>query len=169
MPLLYVRGNHDRGGGWVEGKMRIPRPIDEHAQNLLGVRICGLSWPGGRSRRAIRDDQGAWGQSVSFWLRTLRQGPQIIVSHVPPLGIGDTPEDYYHRGFAGYRWLLKQRKPVLWLHGHTSLAATPEWKIKAGNSLVVNVTGGVLIELGATQTGTATIGSGADERGTETS
>ncbi len=166
--MLYVRGNHDRGGGWLEGTIRIPQPIDDHAQDLLGLCVAGLSWPDGRARQAIRSDQAAWGQSVSFWSRTFRRAPQIIVSHVPPLGIGDTPEDYYHRGFAGYRWLLYQRKPVLWLHGHTSLAASPEWKLRAGNSLVVNVTGGVLIELGAGPKGGATIESSTDEAATET-
>ena len=35
-----------------------------------------------------------------------RQRPLIVLSHVPPRGLGDTPEDYYHRGFAGLRMAL---------------------------------------------------------------
>jgi hypothetical protein len=71
----------------------------------------------------------------------------IVLSHVPPLGAGDAPTDPYHRGFKGYRWLLDRLEPTLWLHGHTPLAATAEWKVQVGLTVVVNVTGAVLIDL----------------------
>jgi hypothetical protein len=41
---------------------------------------------------------------------------------------------------------------MLWLHGHTSLAANPEWRVKWGATTLVNVTGAVLVELGVDQT-----------------
>jgi hypothetical protein len=66
---------------------------------------------------------------------------------VPPLRAGDTPTDPYHRGFAGYRLLLDRLAPPLWLHGHTALAAGTTWKVQAGRTTLVNVTGSVLIEL----------------------
>jgi hypothetical protein len=66
---------------------------------------------------------------------------------VPPLGAGDASTDPYHRGFKGYRWLLERLEPTLWLHGHTPLAATEEWKVEVGPTTVVNVTGAVLIDL----------------------
>jgi hypothetical protein len=66
---------------------------------------------------------------------------------VPPLGWGDVPTDAYHRGFKGYLWLLQRLEPVLWLHGHTPLAATRDWQVQVGPTTIVNVTGAVLIEL----------------------
>lgn len=167
-PLLYIRGNHDRGGNWMAGKNRLPMPIGERPQGLLGLRIAGLSWPGDSEGRAVRNDYAAWRQAISFYLRTYRRPPQIIVSHAPPLGVGDTPEDHYHRGFAGYRWLLQRLKPILWLHGHTSLAAAKDWRVKSRDSLIVNVTGGILIELEGAPWGGATIDSEVDEYPMET-
>ena len=38
-------------------------------------------------------------------------------------------------------------KPILWLHGHTSLAATDCWHVRWGGTTLVNVTGAVLLEL----------------------
>ena len=83
-------------------------------------------------------------------LATRRLGhlePLIVLSHVPPLGVGDVLTDAYHRGFKGYRWLLERLEPTLWLHGHTPLAATSEWKLLTGGTTVVNVTGAVVIDL----------------------
>jgi Icc-related predicted phosphoesterase len=71
----------------------------------------------------------------------------IVLSHVPPLGVGDVSTDPYHRGFRSYRWLLDRVEPVLWLHGHTPLAATREWKVQVGRTTIVNVTGAVIIDL----------------------
>ena len=78
-----------------------------------------------------------------------RQHPDIILSHVPPRGLGDTPEDDYHRGFSGYHWLCRALSPRLWLHGHTTTASVDHWRTSWGETQLVNVTGGVLIEIGA--------------------
>ena len=80
-------------------------------------------------------------------MRVRGRRPDIIVSHAPPLGLGDTPEDHYHRGFAAYRWLLERLKPPLWVHGHTALAATDHWWVKHGQTTIVNVTGAVVLEV----------------------
>ena len=79
--------------------------------------------------------------------RRPRQRPLIVLSHVPPRGLGDTPEDYYHRGFAAYEWLCRRLHPTLWLHGHTSLAAARDWRVTWGDTTLVNVTGAVVVEL----------------------
>ena len=62
-----------------------------------------------------------------------------------PLGAGDAP-DPFHRGCRAYRWLLEPTRPVLWLHGHTPLASVP-WRVTCGTTMLVNVTGAVLVEL----------------------
>jgi hypothetical protein len=173
VPLLYVRGNHDRGGGWDEGRDHLPEPIDGSWHDLAGLTVAGLSWPLDRRDRAVHDEGLAWRQVASCYLKFRSRRPDIIVSHVPPLGLGDTPDDHYHRGFAAYRWLLEKLKPALWIHGHTNAAAVDEWSVVAGPTTVTNVTRAVLIEVApsalaraASQTPSATIEELASTGGT---
>jgi uncharacterized protein len=149
VPLLYVRGNHDRGGAWEDRSRHLPRPLDRSLERVCGIPVAGLSWPAGLEDRARREEFAAWRQAVGLVGRALLPGraPQIIVSHVPPRGLGDTPSDAYHAGFAGYRWLTRMLRPVLWLHGHTTLASVTEWRCTWGGTTFVNVTGAALIEL----------------------
>ena len=147
-PLLYVRGNHDRGANWGTLGERLPHPLDGKPERLAGLTVAGLSWPGELEDRALHDDRAAWRQALGFFARRRFRGPVIMVSHVPPLGLGDTPEDRYHRGFAAYHWLCRRVQPVLWLHGHTNMAAATNWRTSWGGTTLINVTGAVLIELG---------------------
>ena len=148
-PLVYVRGNHDVGRRWRETAGSCPQPLGSpFLIHRDGFSIGGLEWPGLHSRAAGRSDLGAWRHAIS--LAAHRVGhfdPLIVLSHVPPAGVGDVPTDPYHRGFEGYAWALRRLRPRLWLHGHTPLAAAPEWRLSAGHTDVVNVTGSVLIEL----------------------
>jgi Icc-related predicted phosphoesterase len=147
VPLLHVLGNHDRGGGWEEEKHHVPEPMDGEWHQIAGLRIAGLSWPTDKREKAIHDDSAAWRQVAAGYLRLRSRRPDVVVSHVPPSGLGDTPEDHYHRGFAAYRWLLEKLKPLLWVHGHTAFAATVKWWMRHGTTTIVNATGAVLIEL----------------------
>jgi Icc-related predicted phosphoesterase len=82
-------------------------------------------------------------------LRLLRPGarPWLVVSHAPPRGAGDTPDDPYHVGFGAYRAVLDRIRPPLWLHGHTTRASAPNPIVQRGPTTLVNVTGSVLVEL----------------------
>ena len=149
-PLLYVRGNHDRGANWaaLEDK-HLPLPLEARSENLAGIRVAGLSWPGDGRGQAIRDETSAWLQALGLAFRIRGTRPQIVISHVPPRGLGDAPDDHYHRGFAAYHWLCRRFRPVLWIHGHTALAAVPNWRQDWGGTTLVNATGAVLVELAA--------------------
>jgi hypothetical protein len=150
-PLVYVLGNHDADARWNECQSYCPDPIGSGSvRREVGIALAGLSWPGRRGRRVSRSERTAWGQALRLTLRRLgRREPVILVSHVPPRGAGDCPTDRYHRGFAGYRWLMRRLRPPLWLHGHTPLAATDEWYVDVGETAVVNATGSVVIEIWA--------------------
>lgn len=148
VPLLYVRGNHDRGANWDALKVGLPGRIDGRVEHVAGVAVAGMSWPGDLRKGAQRDGFAAWQQALGLFVRSVvRRKPAIVISHAPPRGLGDTPEDAYHRGYSAYNWLVRRLHPVLWLHGHTSLAARPEWRVKWGSTTLVNVTGAVLIEI----------------------
>lgn len=148
-PLLYVRGNHDRGGAWENGRHLLPHPLDGFTERVAGIAVAGLSWPSGLEDRARRDEFAAWRQALGVFRRAHFPGPRpaIILSHVPPRGLGDAPADAYHAGFSGYRWLCRRLRPVLWLHGHTTMASAPDWRTTWNGTTLVNVTGATLIEL----------------------
>jgi uncharacterized protein len=148
-PLLYVHGNHDTNEHSRNGAEICPEPIHSTATiRQSGLSIAGLTWPGKRGKAGHRSEKAAWNQAMRLATRRLvRRGPLIVLSHVPPLGSGDVATDAYHRGFRGYHWLLHRLEPVLWLHGHTPLAAARDWQVQVGRTTIVNVTGAVLIEL----------------------
>ncbi len=148
-PLIYVRGNHDSGEAWRRASCNLPDAMGSAtAVHRMGLTIVGLPWPAARGGMATRSERGAWSQALRVAVRLLaHRGPVIVISHAPPLGVGDVATDAYHRGFGAYAWLLRRLRPVLWLHGHTPLAAIPEWCVRAHGTTVVNATGALLIEL----------------------
>ena len=149
VPLIYVRGNHDRGANWQAHARFLPEQLpDGHAETIAGVELIGLSWPGRRSGHADHDEAAAWRQVLGAGTRAMfRRGPRLVISHAPPLEAGDDPADPYHRGFRAYRWLAMRLQPTLWLHGHTTVATSHSLTTKLGPTTMVNVTGSTLIEL----------------------
>jgi hypothetical protein len=149
-PLVYVRGNHDRGGPWP-ALDRLPEAaagIDR--RSLPGVSVLALPWPAAGDGTAKREEAAAWRQvlrTVGLRLVLPWGGPWLVVSHVPPRGAGDTPGDPYHVGFAAYRAVLRRLQPRLWLHGHTTRASSPTPVANLGMTTLVNVTGSALVEL----------------------
>ena len=148
--MVFVRGNHDRGGPWPHPE-QIPMPASGiDTRSLPGIPILALPWPTSPRGPAVRDEGAAWRQVLSALnIRLLRPGPRpwLVVSHVPPRGVGDTPADPYHVGFAAYRAVLDRLAPPLWLHGHTSRASAPAWQVVHGPTTLLNVTGSVLVDL----------------------
>ena len=152
-PLVYVRGNHDKGGAWDarDGSMPLPLGAGE-ATRVAGIAIAGLEWPGVRQRGNPRRDGLAWVHILRVAARALRAKllgrtePVLVMSHAAPAGAGDSP-DAYHLGFAAYRWLMDRLRPPLWLHGHTAVASVPTLETVVGATALVNVTGAVLVEL----------------------
>jgi hypothetical protein len=156
-PLTYVNGNHDRGANWDARRPDLPQPLDRATDLVGGLRLAGLPWPGRPDGQAIRDEGAAWRQALGLWLRLRGIRPHVVLSHVPPRGVGDVSEDNYHRGFAGYRWLCRRLSPLLWIHGHTALSAVSGWRQDWGGTTFVNATGAVLIELASQPEPAATI------------
>jgi uncharacterized protein len=154
IPLVYVRGNHDRSGQWRERPLPVPTWLDAgRIDRLAGIPIVGLEWPGVDEEGNRRRPWLAWRQAlrVAWWLLTARMwgSPVIVISHVPPRGVGDTPTDAYHVGFGAYRWLLDRLAPPIWLHGHTNTASVSRLVERSGRSVVANATGVLIVELTA--------------------
>lgn len=154
VPVAYVRGNHDRGGHWIETAGKAPHHLSSgHLVEVGGVVVAPFEWPGLKPDRAARDEWTAWRDVIrasrSLLVRRLlgRRVPVLVVSHAPPRGVGDHEANRYHLGYAAYRWLLERLQPPLWLHGHVNPATIADWREHHGVSVVANVTGSVIVEL----------------------
>jgi len=153
-PLVYVRGNHDRDGAWNHRPLKAPGWLPAgRIERVAGIPIVGLEWPGVDQHGNRRRPWLAWRQALSIGRRLIQARlwgePVIVISHVPPAGVGDVPTDVYHKGFGAYRWLLDRLQPPIWLHGHTTQASVHRMVERSGRSVVANTTGAMVVELRA--------------------
>ncbi len=141
VPLVYVLGNHDPAAtlpdqtvaAWLPPMARIddrlPGPqggdsAEGRVVEAAGLRLAGL---GGSLRYKPGPNQ--YSQAEMRWRalrletrarlrQALRQGGlDVLVTHAPPLGLGDA-QDLPHQGFAAFHRLVRQLRPKLLLHGH---------------------------------------------------
>ena len=139
-PVLYVHGNHDEGY-----RRRPPEGCDSIDDQLVvyrGLRILGLGgclqyrpdapWQFTERQMARRI------QKLRFALWRA-DGVDIVVTHAPPLGLGDG-DDLPHRGFACFQKLLDRYHPQCFIHGHVHLRGypLPQRELLYGGTRVVN-------------------------------
>lgn len=116
-PLIYVRGNHDRGYDRNPPDGCIS--IEDKIFNWKGLRIAGL---GGSMRYKPGSDMYTE-KEMRARCRRLRAkilftgGIDILVTHAPAKGYGDM-DDLPHRGFECFNDILMRFKPLYMLHGH---------------------------------------------------
>ena len=120
-PLLYVHGNHD-----VNYDIVPPEGcdcIDGQIVLYNGLRILGL----GGCRQYHRGPHQYTERQMRRRIRRLRWqlgrlgGVDIVVTHAPPEGLGDS-DDPAHWGFAALRELLDRYHPQYLVHGHVHMA-----------------------------------------------
>lgn len=120
-PLMYVPGNHDTGYATKE-----PEGcdcIDAKIVEYRGLRILGL----GGCRWYRPGDHQYSEREMQKRIRRLRWkiakygGVDIIVTHAPPRGVGDS-EDPAHIGFECFLDLIDTYRPKYLLHGHVHMS-----------------------------------------------
>ena len=128
VPLLFVRGNHDKKVESTEaGPCSAPAgAVDLH---LHALSVNGLLFAGVEG--SLKYSRGPFQYSQSdMWFHVLQLVPAMIinkarygryldvfVTHAPPKGIHDKP-DLPHQGIDAFRWLLQLFKPAYHFHGH---------------------------------------------------
>jgi hypothetical protein len=132
-PCVLVPGNHDpdlSGYSTVRGLSLFggfpktwPGPAgwvnaDTEVVSAAGLRIAGLGgsleYSGGPNQWPER----AQARRVRTLVRRARRRPvDVLLTHSPPLGVGDR-EDPPHRGFACLHEAVRKLRPKLLLHGH---------------------------------------------------
>ena len=119
-PVLYVHGNHDTGYA-----VHPPEGCDCIDDGLVvynGIRILGLGGcrryhpgPLQYSEREMR-----WRIWKLKWRIRMLGGVDIVVTHAPPQGLGDS-DDPAHWGFEALREFLDQYHPKYLVHGHVHM------------------------------------------------
>lgn len=122
VPLFYVRGNHDTG--YVH-----PDPGGDNLHlrfhRFKGYLFVGLEGSIRYSRGSVQYTESEMLLNVlrllpKMMVNRVRRGAgvDVLVTHSPPKGIHDLPDDFAHRGFRSIRWLLWWGRPRYMLHGH---------------------------------------------------
>lgn len=119
-PLLYVHGNHDtgyeinppEGCDCIDGKLVLC-----HGLRILGLGGCMRYRPGAQ-QYSDREME----KRIKKLRRDIERvgGVDIVVTHAPPLGVGDG-EDLTHQGFQAFLDLIDSYHPAYLLHGHVHL------------------------------------------------
>ncbi len=117
VPLFYVHGNHD-----TTYQRHPPEGcdcIEDMIVTCNGLRFLGLGgsmWYSGRPHQYTEKDMEK--RIRKLW-RPIRKnkGFDILVTHAPPLGIGDG-SDTCHKGFQSFLTLMDKYDPKYMFHGH---------------------------------------------------
>ena len=128
VPLLFVRGNHDKKIEHTEaGPCFAPAgAVDLHhrALSVNGLLFAGvegsLKYSGGPFQYSQSDMWSHIFQLVpAMMINKARYGRylDVFVSHAPPRGIHDKT-DLPHQGIDAFRWLLRVFQPAYHFHGH---------------------------------------------------
>ncbi len=174
VPLLYVPGNHDPDvsprprGPVFTGSVQIRFPeahreppgvaggisVDGRVAEAAGLRVAGL---GGSVRYREGPNQYTQGQmrrrALRLELRCRLERPlgrhrvDVLVTHAPPLGVGDLRDDPAHAGFAAYHRLVRALDPRWLLHGHIHPYGQVVPDRTMGDTVVRNVVGAHLLEV----------------------
>lgn len=149
VPAAYVPGNHDPHIG--PGTATSPRgfvSVDDQALVVGGLRIAGL---GGSVRYNDGDHQYTqkqYDRRVRRLLKYARRGGlvDVVLTHAPPLGLGDEP-DPSHVGISALHDVLETLRPTWHLHGHIHPYGMHKPDRQLGPTTIRNVIPWQLIEI----------------------
>lgn len=159
-PAAYVPGNHDpRTGrgvgprGWVD--------VDGHVVTVGGLRVAGL---GG----CVRYNEGPHQYTQSEYARRARQllreahdrDVDVLLTHAPPLGLGDDESDPSHLGIAALHDVIETLRPTWHLHGHIHPYGMHKPDRHLGRTTIRNVIPWQVMDIEPRTSARATAGAG---------
>jgi Icc-related predicted phosphoesterase len=159
-PMVYVRGNHDKGpqhgaDGRVWKDVRGGTNIHGRVVMRRGLIVAGLEGsmrykPGAPYMYSESEMRMQVAQMVPrlLWNRQrFGRALDILVTHSPPYGIHDRP-DLPHTGFKVFLSFLKNFRPRYHLHGHIHLYRSDVPRItQFEDTTVINVYPNYLLEM----------------------
>lgn len=116
VPAAYVPGNHDpqiRQGQAPRGMVS----VDGRGQDLAGLRIVGLGGCVRYNAGHHQYTQQEYDLRASRLIKSARRPVDVLLTHAPPLGLGDEP-DPSHVGISALHQVIESLAPTVHLHGH---------------------------------------------------
>jgi uncharacterized protein len=138
IPVFGVYGNHD-DGKYLDASNTTNLHL--RAAELDGVRFTGFEG-------CVKYTRGAplqYTQKEASKLACKLPPADILISHSPPRGIHEEPDDRAHEGFDGLRDYIERVCPRVHLHGHTP--APPRPPSRLGKTTVVHVIAHRVVDL----------------------
>ncbi len=136
-PAAYVPGNHDPSA--------VPGPrglidVDGHVVTVGGLRVAGL---GG----CVRYNDGPHQYTQSEYDKRSRQllreargrDVDVLLTHAPPLGLGDDESDPSHLGISALHTVIETLRPTWHLHGHIHPYGMHKPDRQLGSTVIRNV------------------------------
>ena len=113
IPKLGVYGNHD-SGTYIE-------TLGITNMHLKTLEFGGLVFGGFEGCVRYKNDPNAKMYTQEEAYEMLKDFPyvDVMLSHCPPFGVNDEPEEVAHQGFKALTDYLLLKKPKYLLHGHT--------------------------------------------------
>jgi Icc-related predicted phosphoesterase len=115
-PAAFVPGNHDPSTAGGQG----PRGFvdaDGRVVTIGGLRIAGLGGCVRYNNGANQYTQKEYDRRARRLLKDARGPVDVLLTHAPPLGLGDEP-DGPHVGISALHGVLEALQPAWHLHGH---------------------------------------------------
>ena len=142
LPKLGVHGNHDPPGTLMAGGVE-----DVH---MRCIEVGGWTFAGFEGCVRYRSvPSGAHHQRTQRQARRLVRklpGADVLVTHCPPAGVNDEPDDPAHVGFEALNDWVAEHRPRYLLHGHTQ--PDPRTRVgRVGDTTVIWVRGARVVEL----------------------
>ncbi|MGH2801193.1 MAG: metallophosphoesterase family protein [Thermoleophilaceae bacterium] len=139
LPKLGVLGNHDASDALSA--------VGAEEIHLRRVELGGLSFSGfGGSPRYSRHGANEWTEEEAAELVERLPAADVLLTHSPPAGVNDEPDDPAHRGSPALREWVERERPAWLLHGHT-LPHPVQRVERLGDTRVVHVRGAMALEL----------------------
>lgn len=113
IPKIGVYGNHCSGNYFEELGI-----INMHLKTFeyKGIIFGGFE---GSVRYKANPFAKMYTQEEAFELLKDLPKVDVFISHSPPYGINDDPNDLAHTGFKALRAYIEEKPPKYFLHGHT--------------------------------------------------
>ena len=143
-PAAYVPGNHDPSGAGPRGLV----DLDGHVRTIGGLRVAGLGGCVRYNEGPHQYTQSEYDRRAGALLKEARDAEpvDVLLTHAPPLGLGDET-DPAHLGISALYGVLETLRPSWHLHGHIHPYGMHKPDRQLGSTTIRNVIPWQLIDI----------------------